>query len=48
MKPQDFIVQYDENDPAQFGRPKHFNPEDLCDLVEQYLTADEVKFALHL
>ena len=48
MKPTEFIIEYDENDPINIGRPKHFNPDNYCDIIEQMLAADEVLNALKM
>jgi hypothetical protein len=48
LKPTEFILQFDESDPVNMGRPRFFDPEGYCDVVEQMLAADEVIGALKM
>lgn len=41
-------VQFDRNDPANFGRPSWFHIDDWLSLIEQYITCDEVERAMWL
>lgn len=48
MKPNEFELQADQTNPDFMGIPKHFHPEEFCDVVEQMAAADEIVQALKI
>ena len=46
MKPTEFKLEFDSHLDINIGKPKHFNPDEFLDVVEQMVVSDEIVRAL--